>query len=79
VSWGRVGLSRLSVVFAELSGLAAWRAPCKLGPDVVAKVLAGKLVEDSTFRATAINTLKYFFGRGDVGARMLSRFLRRSY
>jgi hypothetical protein len=60
-------------------GAGRVEAPCKLGPDVVAKVLAGKLVEDSTFRATAINALKYVFGRGDVGARMLSRFLRRSY
>jgi hypothetical protein len=46
---------------------------------MVAKVLTKKLVEDPVFRATAINTLRYAFGRRDIGTRMLSRFLRKSY
>jgi hypothetical protein len=54
-------------------------APYRLGLGMVAKVLTEKLVEDPVFRATAINTLRYAFGRRDIGTRMLSRFLRKSY
>jgi len=54
-------------------------APYRLGLGMVAKVLTKKLVEDPVFRATAINTLRYAFGRRDIGIRMLSRFLRKSY
>jgi hypothetical protein len=54
-------------------------APYRLGLGMVAKVLTKKLVEDPVFRATAINTLRYAFGRRDIGTRMLSRFLRKSY
>jgi hypothetical protein len=55
------------------------KAPYRLGLGMVAKVLTKKLVEDPVFRATAINTLRYAFGRRDIGTRMLSRFLRKSY
>jgi hypothetical protein len=55
------------------------KAPYRLGLGMVAKVLTKKLVEDPVFRATAINTLRYAFGRRDIGTRMLSRFRRKSY
>jgi hypothetical protein len=54
-------------------------APYKLSLGMVAKFLSGKLVKDSVFRATTINTLKYVFRHRDMGARILSRFLRKSY
>jgi hypothetical protein len=53
--------------------------PYKLGLGTVAKVFAEKFVEDSVFRATTINSLRCIFGRRDIGARILSRFLRKSY
>jgi hypothetical protein len=53
--------------------------PYKLSLGMVAKFLSGKLVKDSVFRATTINAFKYVFRHRDMGARILSRFLRKSY
>jgi len=54
-------------------------APHKLSTATTTRILIEKLVEDPIFRATTINMVKYIFKHRDIGTRILSRILRRSY
>jgi hypothetical protein len=54
-------------------------APYKLSLGMVIKILSERLVKDPVFRATTMNVLKYVFGHRDIGTRILSLFLRKSY
>jgi len=54
-------------------------APHKLSTATTTRILIEKLVEDPMFRATAINIVKYIIKHRDIGTRILSRVLRRSY
>jgi hypothetical protein len=54
-------------------------APHKLSIATTTRVLSEKLFEDPVFRATAINMVKYILKHRDIGTRILSRILRRSY
>jgi hypothetical protein len=60
-------------------GVGYAEAPYKLSIGTIARVLGEKLVNDSLFRVTTINMLKYVLGHRDIGARMLNRLLRESY
>jgi hypothetical protein len=54
-------------------------APHKLSIATTTRILIEKFVEDSIFKATAINMVKYIFKYRDIGTRILSRILRESY
>jgi hypothetical protein len=54
-------------------------APHKLSTATTTRILSKKLIEDPIFRATAINMVKYILKHRDIGTKMLSRILRRSY
>jgi hypothetical protein len=54
-------------------------APYRLSIGTTTKILSEKLVEDSIFRATTVNIVKYILKHRDIGTRILSRILRKSY
>ena len=54
-------------------------APYKLGIVTATRILSEKLAKDPIFRATTINIIKYILKQRDIGTRILSRILRRSY
>jgi len=57
-------------------GLA--EAPYKLKPHIILKAYTEKILEDLTFRAIALNMLRYITTRR-AGAQILARLRRRSY
>jgi len=54
-------------------------APYRLSIATITRILSEKLVEDPVFRATTINMVKYILKHRNIGTRILSRILRRSY
>jgi hypothetical protein len=84
-SWSlaeRLGASKALEVLHSICraiGAGYAEAPYRLSIGTTTKILSRKLVEDPIFRATTVNIVKYILKRRDIGARILSRILRKSY